>query len=435
MARRRINVTVSKGPQGEKGDTGATGATGAQGSKGDKGDKGQKGDAGDAATIAVSSSTQTKSPGTNATVINTGTSSAAVFEFAIPQGATGATGPQGATGATGPQGPQGIQGETGATGPQGIQGIQGPSGDISTSSIDDLSDVDTSTTAPTDGQALVWDNASSKFIPGDSFSQSDFDTAFGNKGLSDLSNVDSAAASDGDALVWDNTSSHWEPRSITSNAAYTVYATARTNANGTTDTITNMTVSRSATGTYNYTFNTSLPDTTYIVTTSPVGYPLSDANIYIDGFSTTGFTVYGTSGDNGGSNDPLLDREHCVTVFATEVSSLIAGDVGPQGPSGTSYDVVNITADTTLSSSHTTKYLVCNAASGIDLTVPASATYDTYAEFVIEQRGAGQVTVVAANGVTINSSESLRSARQYAVMGLKRTDTNVYTLTGERLVV
>jgi len=167
MARARINVTVSKGPKGDKGDTGATGA---QGLKGDKGDKGQKGDTGDAATISVSSSTQTKSPGTNATVINTGTSSAAVFEFAIPQGATGATGatgPQGATGATGPQGPQGIQGETGATGPQGPQGIQGPAGDISTSSIDDLTDVDTTTVAPADGQALVWDDANSQWEPGD----------------------------------------------------------------------------------------------------------------------------------------------------------------------------------------------------------------------------------------------------------------------------
>lgn len=33
-------------------------------------------------------------------------------------------------------------------------------------SIDDLSDVDTSTAAPTDGQALVWDNANSKWEPG-----------------------------------------------------------------------------------------------------------------------------------------------------------------------------------------------------------------------------------------------------------------------------
>jgi len=34
------------------------------------------------------------------------------------------------------------------------------------SSIDDLSDVDTTTVAPTDGQALVWDNANSQWEPG-----------------------------------------------------------------------------------------------------------------------------------------------------------------------------------------------------------------------------------------------------------------------------
>lgn len=35
------------------------------------------------------------------------------------------------------------------------------------SSVDDLTDVDTSTTPPTDGQALVWDNGSSLWVPGD----------------------------------------------------------------------------------------------------------------------------------------------------------------------------------------------------------------------------------------------------------------------------
>jgi len=37
---------------------------------------------------------------------------------------------------------------------------------IAAASIDDLSDVDTSTVAPTNGQALVWDNANSKWEPG-----------------------------------------------------------------------------------------------------------------------------------------------------------------------------------------------------------------------------------------------------------------------------
>jgi hypothetical protein len=68
------------GPQGPAGATGAAGAAGA------------------AATISVGTVT-TGAAGSSATVSNAGTSSAAVFDFSIPSGATGATGPQG------PQGP------------------------------------------------------------------------------------------------------------------------------------------------------------------------------------------------------------------------------------------------------------------------------------------------------------------------------------------
>ena len=45
------------------------------------------------------------------------------------------------------------------------------------SSIDDLSDVDTTTAAPTDGQALLWDNANSQWEPGTIASSSSIQTA------------------------------------------------------------------------------------------------------------------------------------------------------------------------------------------------------------------------------------------------------------------
>lgn len=124
-------ATGPAGPQGEqgpKGDTGDTGATGPQGPKGDTGETGPTGPQGPAATIAVGTVT-TGAEGSQVTITNSGTSSAAVFDFSIPVGATGATGPTGPTGPQGPQGIQGIQGETGDTGPQGPQGEQGPKGD------------------------------------------------------------------------------------------------------------------------------------------------------------------------------------------------------------------------------------------------------------------------------------------------------------------
>ena len=59
---------------------------------GEKGTKGDTGGAGAAATVDVGSTT-TGNAGTNASVTNSGTTSAAVFDFTIPRGNTGATGP------------------------------------------------------------------------------------------------------------------------------------------------------------------------------------------------------------------------------------------------------------------------------------------------------------------------------------------------------
>jgi len=94
--------------------------------------------------------------------------------------------------------------------------VNGTSGNVGASppppptySLDDLTDVDITTVAPTSGQALVWDGT--QWEPGDSFSQSDFDTAFGNKSIDALSDVDTttAAPTAGQALVWSG--SQWEP--------------------------------------------------------------------------------------------------------------------------------------------------------------------------------------------------------------------------------
>lgn len=76
--------------------TGATGSTGAAGTNGTNGTNGT------AATIVVNY-TFTGIVGSNANVTNVGTQNAAAFDFTIPVGATGAKGDTGATGGTGGQ--------------------------------------------------------------------------------------------------------------------------------------------------------------------------------------------------------------------------------------------------------------------------------------------------------------------------------------------
>lgn len=117
-------ATGSQGIQGIQGDTGATGSQGPQGIQGIQGDPGatgSTGSAGAAATIAVGNVT-TGAPGSSATVTNTGTSGAAVFDFAIPRGDVGATGSAGATGAAGANG-QGVP--TGGSATQVLSKIDG----------------------------------------------------------------------------------------------------------------------------------------------------------------------------------------------------------------------------------------------------------------------------------------------------------------------
>lgn len=96
-----FNFTIPRGATGAAGSTGATGATGSSGAAGAKGDTGAVGSAGPSGTITIGTVT-TGLPGSSATVVNTGSSTAAVLNFTIPQGATGATGSGGGGGTGGP---------------------------------------------------------------------------------------------------------------------------------------------------------------------------------------------------------------------------------------------------------------------------------------------------------------------------------------------
>ena len=106
--------------------------------RGDKGEKGEQGNDGQdstvpgppgaGATVDVGTTTTTP-PGTQANVTNTGTTTNAFLTFEIPRGDQGQQGIQGNQGIQGDQGPQGNQGIQGEQGERGLQGIQGQKGD------------------------------------------------------------------------------------------------------------------------------------------------------------------------------------------------------------------------------------------------------------------------------------------------------------------
>ena len=96
------------------------------------------GTTGPAGSVSVGTTT-TSAAGGNASVSNSGTSTAATLNFTIPRGSTGPTGPTGPTGAVGPTGPS-VTGPTGpvstepstVTGPTGAVGPTGATGAAST---------------------------------------------------------------------------------------------------------------------------------------------------------------------------------------------------------------------------------------------------------------------------------------------------------------
>lgn len=107
----------------------------------------------------------------------------------------------GAQGITGQTGSTGYTGSIGYVGSLGYTGSAGTNANLSTASINELSDVDTATTTPTNGQALLWNGTN--WTPG---------TVSTTSSLATLTDVDyTTPPTDGQALIWNNTSSKWAP--------------------------------------------------------------------------------------------------------------------------------------------------------------------------------------------------------------------------------
>jgi uncharacterized protein affecting Mg2+/Co2+ transport len=69
--------------------------------------------------------------------------------------------------------------------------------------------------------------------------------------------------------------------------------------------------------------------------------------------------------------------------------------------------------------------------SGI-IAVPTAAlvSFEPLSQIHILQWGAGQVTIVEGDGVSVETPETLKSSKQYAIMTLLAIDTNSWLLTG-----
>lgn len=106
---------------------------------------------------------------------------------------------------------------------------------------------------------------------------------------------------------------------------------------------------------------------------------------------------------------------------------------------GTSYSAVRTQSGTsyTLVIGDAGDYIQTTSTTAVTITVPnqVTVTWAADTEIYFEQNNTGQITFVGASGVTINSSETLKTFARYSVVALKRVASDVWTLTGERALV
>lgn len=144
-------------------------------------------------------------------------------------------------------------------------------------SVGDLSDVDITTVAPTNGQALVWDAAGSKFAPGS--------VASGGGGGGTTINYSGASA-------WGN---------VSVGAQTTLDAGLNVSS-----------VTRTGTGNFRIDFTTAMPSANYSVVLSGVDGSIA-INVSVAAQDANGFDIYVVRADNGAT----VDEGFNFTVHAT----------------------------------------------------------------------------------------------------------------------
>jgi hypothetical protein len=129
-----------------------------------------------------------------------------------------------------------------------------------------------------------------------------------------------------------------------------------------------------------------------------------------------------------GTNGQVLSTNGTGTLSWATSSGGGASYSAVRTQSGTSYTLVLGDAG---------DYIQTTSTTAVTITVPnqVTVTWAADTEIYFEQNNTGQITFVGASGVTINSSETLKTFARYSVVALKRVASDVWTLTGERALV
>ena len=95
--------------------------------------------------------------------------------------------------------------------------------------------------------------------------------------------------------------------------------------------------------------------------------------------------------------------------------------------------VIEKTANHTLEASDAHKFIEGNHATGLNITVPpnSSVAFDVGTQITFQQTAAGAITFVQGSGVTIRSSETLKTRKSNSMATLIKTATDTWALAGD----
>lgn len=444
--------TGDVGAAGETGATGVTGPTGAQGETGVTGAVGNTGAQGETGVTGAQG--------------ETGVTGAVGATGAVGQtGATGAQGETGVTGAQGETGPTGAVGETGATGAQGETGVTGATGD-------DGQFTTVTGSAPTGAETGdAWFDPSSGlvFVYYDGYW---VEAVGGNIGPTGITGATGAQGNTGATgsfggitidYTFDNatTASGISAGEVRFNAAVASATSmfihqlndASTNLSGFLTTIDDST--SPIKGHYKVSKKNN-PETYALFTissvtdnTTPDGYfTVSSAYVSGNGSFSDGddilvtFARTGDVGAAGATGATGAQGETGATGNTGAAGNTGAtgatGNTGATGPTGSDAVLtLSFNAQTgttyTLAASDKDKLVELNNAAAITVTVPNNTSVGIVdgAQVNLLQTGAGQVTVQAGSGVTVNGTPGLKLRAQWSSATLIKRSTNTWVIVGD----
>lgn len=109
----------------------------------------------------------------------------------------------------------------------------------------------------------------------------------------------------------------------------------------------------------------------------------------------------------------------------------------PTIPSQYSLSATNTTTTYTLAIGDRNEFMLCDSTSNFTITIPlnSSVAFDINTEIAFMQMNTGSVTIQGAAGVTLRTSQTAKTAKQYAVIAIKKIATDTWVCVGERQAI